>query len=172
MLLITLLAAGLAVPTPAAVSDAKTMAHDSWHQAKIVAIGTPLPGDAATYLEIHAGDFDGDGVDDDAYLKLTCDDGKVTQAWYEVKSPRDLATGQASGKRQHQPVTFVKEWGAATPRLSAVKPSWNIKTNQSARTAAGDEWTPIDLANTDGLCAAAGEATRKATKTRSNIQNN
>jgi type VI secretion system secreted protein Hcp len=36
---------------------------------------------------------------------------------YEVKSPRDLATGQASGKRQHLPVTFVKEWGAATPQI-------------------------------------------------------
>jgi type VI secretion system secreted protein Hcp len=36
---------------------------------------------------------------------------------YEVKSPRDLTTGQASGKRQHQPITIVKEWGAATPQL-------------------------------------------------------
>lgn len=36
---------------------------------------------------------------------------------YSVSSPRDVATGQASGKRQHQPVSFVKEWGAATPQL-------------------------------------------------------
>lgn len=36
---------------------------------------------------------------------------------YEVKSPRDVATGQASGKRQHGPVTFVKEWGAASPQI-------------------------------------------------------
>jgi type VI secretion system secreted protein Hcp len=36
---------------------------------------------------------------------------------YEVTSPRDVATGQASGKRQHAPVTFVKEWGAASPQL-------------------------------------------------------
>ncbi len=36
---------------------------------------------------------------------------------YEVKSPRDAATGQASGKRQHGPVTFTKEWGAASPQL-------------------------------------------------------
>lgn len=36
---------------------------------------------------------------------------------YEVASPRDVATGQASGKRQHGPVTFVKEWGAASPQI-------------------------------------------------------
>lgn len=36
---------------------------------------------------------------------------------YTVSSPRDAATGQASGKRQHQPVSFVKQWGAASPQL-------------------------------------------------------
>jgi type VI secretion system secreted protein Hcp len=36
---------------------------------------------------------------------------------YEVKSPRDLATGQASGKRQHSPITMVSEWGPSTPQL-------------------------------------------------------
>ena len=36
---------------------------------------------------------------------------------YEVKSPRDTASGQASGKRQHGAVTFTKEWGAASPQL-------------------------------------------------------
>lgn len=36
---------------------------------------------------------------------------------YELKSPRDIASGQASGKRQHYPVVFTKEWGAASPQL-------------------------------------------------------
>jgi type VI secretion system secreted protein Hcp len=36
---------------------------------------------------------------------------------YEVASPRDAASGQASGKRQHSPVSFVKTWGAASPQL-------------------------------------------------------
>ena len=35
----------------------------------------------------------------------------------ETISPRDLATGQASGKRQHKPIRFTKEWGAASPQL-------------------------------------------------------
>lgn len=33
-----------------------------------------------------------------------------------VKSPRDIATGQPSGKRQYAPITIVKEWGAASPQ--------------------------------------------------------
>ncbi len=37
--------------------------------------------------------------------------------FYEVSSPHDPATGQASGKRQHKAVTITKEWGAATPQL-------------------------------------------------------
>jgi type VI secretion system secreted protein Hcp len=36
---------------------------------------------------------------------------------YGVKSPRDPATGQASGKRQHKPVTIYKEWGVVSPQL-------------------------------------------------------
>jgi type VI secretion system secreted protein Hcp len=36
---------------------------------------------------------------------------------YEVTSPRDVASGQASGKRQHKPVRIIKEWGAASPQL-------------------------------------------------------
>jgi type VI secretion system secreted protein Hcp len=36
---------------------------------------------------------------------------------YEVKSPRDAATGQISGKRQHMPITITKEWGAASPQI-------------------------------------------------------
>lgn len=36
---------------------------------------------------------------------------------YQVDSPKDIATGQASGKRQHKPVTITKEWGPSTPQL-------------------------------------------------------
>lgn len=36
---------------------------------------------------------------------------------YEVVAPLDAATGQHSGKRQHKPIVFVKEWGVATPQL-------------------------------------------------------
>jgi type VI secretion system secreted protein Hcp len=36
---------------------------------------------------------------------------------HSIQSPRDVATGQASGKRQHGPITITKEWGAATPQI-------------------------------------------------------
>lgn len=36
---------------------------------------------------------------------------------YAVVSPRDVASGQATGKRQHKPVKIKKAWGAASPQL-------------------------------------------------------
>ncbi|MBN2194449.1 MAG: type VI secretion system tube protein Hcp [Polyangiaceae bacterium] len=36
---------------------------------------------------------------------------------HEIKSPRDPATGMPSGKRQHGPITIVKEWGASSPQI-------------------------------------------------------
>jgi hypothetical protein len=33
-------------------------------------------------------------------------------------APRDAASGMPTGKRMHKPMTIVKEWGAATPKLS------------------------------------------------------
>lgn len=42
------------------------------------------------------------------------------EAWnlgHAISSPRDAATGQASGRRQHGPLTITKAWGAATPQI-------------------------------------------------------
>ena len=36
---------------------------------------------------------------------------------YAVEAPRDVATGQASGKRQHEPIKITKEWGASSPQI-------------------------------------------------------
>jgi type VI secretion system secreted protein Hcp len=36
---------------------------------------------------------------------------------YGVNSPRDAASGLATGKRIHKPVTFTKEWGASSPQF-------------------------------------------------------
>jgi len=36
---------------------------------------------------------------------------------HQIQSPRDVATGRASGKRQHGPIVVAKEWGPATPQL-------------------------------------------------------
>src|SRR5881394_513131 len=36
---------------------------------------------------------------------------------FGLQSPRDIATGQASGKRHYDPICFVKEAGPATPQF-------------------------------------------------------
>lgn len=36
-----------------------------------------------------------------------------------IVSPRDAASGQASGKRMHKPFTITKEWDSATPLIQS-----------------------------------------------------
>jgi hypothetical protein len=165
MSIIALLAATLAF-TP---TDGKIMATDDWVGLSILEVGNGT-GNSPYYVRVAAGDLDGDGVADNAVLKLTCTGGALKEVHYTVAGPRDASSGQASGKRMHKPITVVKEWGPASPQLLAVKPTYDVKTVKAngARTASGGEWSPITLSNTDGLCAAAA----KAVKTRSNIQNN
>lgn len=126
------------------------------------------------YLKVvSAGDLDGDGVADEAVIRLACAGGELRAAHYSVQSPRDSASGMASGKRTHSPVTFVKEWGPATPQLKTMTPTYDIKVAKGARmTSDGGGWTAIRLSNADGLCAAAAAAAKVVTKTSSNIQNN
>jgi len=146
--------------------DGKTMALDDWHAMAITGVtgetGGPL------YLRVQAGDLDGDGAPDEAAVELTCTAGKVTDASYVV-TPRDSASGMATGKRQHAPVRITKEWNAASPQLSAMKPQYDVKKLKGNERLA-DGWTRISLANTDGLCGAAEAGT--VVKSKSNITNN
>lgn len=167
MLVLALIAAAQVAP-----EAGKTMAVDDWHNASIVAVGGD-PATGAPVLHLRStGDLDGDGAPDEAYLKLACAGGTVKDAlFHSVESPRDAASGQATGKRTHSPVTFVKEWGPSTPQLSAMKPTYDLKKGTKARTADSD-WVAVTLGDADGLCAAAEDAVAKITKSRSNIQNN
>jgi hypothetical protein len=74
---------------------------------------------------VATGDVNGDGRPD---LTATKSSGSATTGGATTKtaapaasssapSPRDAASGQASGKRQHEPVTVHKEVDAATPKL-------------------------------------------------------
>ena len=83
----------------------------------------------------------------DAELSITGPDGPMRSgpgprgggaiALLEVRhtivSPRDTATGLASGKRRHAPVTVVKEVDRTSPRLmaalvrNAVHPLWKLE---------------------------------------------
>ncbi len=170
MYLLALLAA---LGATADAKDGKTMAHDDWQSLAIYGVGGEATG--PFYLQVHAGDLDGDGRADDAIVRAACSDGTLRQAEYTVVSPRDAGSGMPTGKRQHGSVTIVKEWGPATPQLMAVKPTYDVKTMKgNERRMAADgavSWTAIALAESSGLCAAAEQAV-KVTKTRSNIQNN
>ena len=162
MLTLLLLAAAAAAP------DGKTMAADDWHTLAITQVGGG--GNGPLYLQVHAGDLDGDGTPDDAVLRLACAAGKLTTASYVV-APRDSATGMATGKRQHAPITVVKEWGAASPELQKIRPQYDVKTLKGNERAA-DGWTQISLSNADGLCPAAQAAAATVVKSKSNITNN
>ena len=57
---------------------------------------------------------------------------------HEVKSPRDIASGQPSGRRQHQPIKLTKRVGASSPQFFAA-----IATNEVLRAVT------IDFLGTD-----------------------
>lgn len=61
---------------------------------------------------LKTGRFHGEG-------KKDSNKGKIVGLEFhsEVTSPRDVATGMPTGKRQHKPITITKEWGAASPQL-------------------------------------------------------
>jgi type VI secretion system secreted protein Hcp len=55
----------------------------------------------------------------------------------EVSVPFDPASGQATGKRQHQPIVILKDVDLASPRL------WSaLVTNESLVTCVLDFWVP------------------------------
>lgn len=123
--------------------------------------------DGYMFLEVSsAGDLDGDALPDNAVIRLRCAGDKIQSSDFAV-TPHEASAGQATGKRMHKPITFIREWGAATPQLAKIRPTYDVKTIKGAR-ATGDGWTPITLSDTFDLCTEA----RRATKTRSNIQNN
>ena len=124
--------------------------------------------DGHTYLDVQSSaDIDEDGVLDEGIVRLQCAGGELRAAHYTVKSPRDSASGMASGERMHKPFTLIKEWGAATPQLRSMRIGYEIGKDVREVT---DGWDRLSLSNADGLCAAVQNA--KVTKTRSNIQNN
>jgi type VI secretion system secreted protein Hcp len=51
---------------------------------------------------------------DSPKLKVAAE--KFTGLSYDVKSPRDLATGQASGRRQHTPICVFKPSSVSSPQ--------------------------------------------------------
>lgn len=124
------------------------------------------------YLLVETGkDIDGDGAPEDGVVRLNCTGGRATAAAlrYEINSPRDSASGQASG-RKAAPVRPVKEWGATTPQLYQVRlsslalPKITPKiAKEGHRSAAAPGWQPVSLAEPASLCRAANDAVTRST---------
>jgi type VI secretion system secreted protein Hcp len=74
------------------------------------------PAHVTLYVKVvgkKQGTFKGDGLISRAHL-----DQMLASAFdYGLVSPRDPATGQATGKRQHKPVVITKEWGPSMPQF-------------------------------------------------------
>ena len=171
----------------AALASSSTLAAASAdYYLQIKAVGRDTPAGPIYLDAVSTGDLDGDGLADEVIIRLACAGGEVRSAEYNVKGPRDAGSGMASGKRTHHPVTFVKEWGASTPQLRAMKVTYDLKKGEVARakpmaedswhtgakTMAEDSWHHVSLVKTGGLCPAVEEAVGKISKSRSNIQNN
>jgi hypothetical protein len=64
-------------------------------------------------VNVAAGDVNGDGA---TMEQISLNFTKIEYGYYEPKrkgtASREAGSGQASGKRTHKPVTFVKEWNA------------------------------------------------------------
>lgn len=125
-------------------------------------------------LSVATGDLDGDGAADRGTLLIRCAGDSVAEALYaDVRTAREAGSGMATGRRTHvAPHVFE----SAGPRLR-LKGSWDLKEAKGARMFSRkgyDAYKAVSLSNVAGLCPAASAqaASVKATKSRSNIQNN
>jgi len=50
-------------------------------------------------------------------LEVTEDHAEDVKGGHEIVSPRDAASGQATGKRSHSPITITKEIDKSSPLL-------------------------------------------------------
>ena len=88
-------------------------------------------------------DSDGDGHNDSGWLRVACDGAVTSAVYYTVKSPRDVATGQSSGKRMHKPFVITKELDKSTPmfktgggKVVGSTVGWDLATGKGSRVAA------------------------------------
>ncbi|WP_326525699.1 hypothetical protein [Sphingomonas sp.] len=100
-------------------------------------------------------DSDNDGVSDLYELRVTCGGGVVASA---TISQRDSATGLATGRRQHLPVTRanpqgVDDWQTRTTG-KPIAASWDLATAKGGRSAASAGPAPIALVEVSpAVCA-------------------
>jgi len=109
----------LTIQPDASASDQATgkpagkTAVDDWSAP--AAAKTNVSNNGQPSKRVAAADVNGDGKADLSSGSATVKPAPATSS-SGVQSPRDVASGQASGKRQHQPVTIRKEVDAPSPK--------------------------------------------------------
>jgi hypothetical protein len=110
--------------TASGQASGKKMAQDDWSQKSAVSAGgqagvKPVSSSSDTKASprVAAGDVNGDGVADAAASRNSAHATESLNATSpsKVEAPRDIATGHASGKRQHQPITVIKSVDKSSP---------------------------------------------------------
>jgi type VI secretion system secreted protein Hcp len=89
-------------------------APDGWHFGENLRLATPARA-VEIYIAVEGmkqGKFKGEST-----VKAFKDQSRVLKFSYGVVSPRDVFTGQASGKRQHKPIVITREPDAASPQF-------------------------------------------------------
>jgi type VI secretion system secreted protein Hcp len=87
---------------------------DGWHFGENPRLTTPAR--AVKILVAVEGTRQGKFKGDSPAIPFK-DQSRVLKFSYDVVSPRDVFTGQASGKRQHKPIVITREPGAASPQF-------------------------------------------------------
>ena len=139
---------------PGRTAERQDQSHDVHELEKISftvigeGLGSP-PG--VTYLKIKV-DPNEHEYGDDAVLRLICAGGELRNAALWTVTGAD-----ASGKRTHHPVTFVKEWGASHPQFRTLSESYlKRKLSRTARSSGG--WQPVEVVGASGLCPSSRSA--------------
>jgi type VI secretion system secreted protein Hcp len=100
--------------TKAGLGERSTMALDGWHFGESPRLATPART-VEIYIAVEGtkqGKFKGESP-----VMPFKDQSRVFKFSYGVVSPRDVSTGQASGKRQHKPIIITREPDAASPQF-------------------------------------------------------
>lgn len=117
------------------------------------------------------GDIDDDGVQDQRILSVQCDGSRLQRAVaWNVKSPRDAASGMASGKRVSGTADgSTNQWPLLTDRARALLPRLRIASIAGAVQGP----SPVVLSEPAAVCPALQQAATALINTsRSNIRNN
>jgi len=87
----------------------------AWVLAAMIVLACTAFADAGINVSVKGqkqGQFKGESAREKASDRI-----EAVAFAYEVISPRDAATGQASGKRQHKPLQITKAVGASSPQF-------------------------------------------------------